>query len=300
MATASLHQLVRQLRHSAEATGLGELPDQDLLDRLLAGDTSALEALVWRHGALVLSACRRVLVDEADAEDAFQATFLTLLQGARSIRRRNEVGAWLCGVAHRVAVDALADTLRRRQCERRAARTEAAPAAPDLGWREACAALHEELDRLPEQYRLPLVLCYLRGLSRDEAARQLGWSAGAIKGRLERGRQLLRDRLARRGITLSAGLIGMLGDSTAASASLPRLVQAVLRVATTGAIAVNVAGLAEGVTQTMFTTKAVTAFMLALTLLVCSAGLITHQTQAGNDVAPQAPAAERADKPSTS
>ncbi|HKB41361.1 MAG TPA: sigma factor, partial [Gemmataceae bacterium] len=131
MATASFHRLVRQLRHSAEATSLGELPDQDLLDRLLTGDTLAFEALVWRHGGLVLSACRRVLADEAAAEDAFQATFLALLQTARSIRRRNEVGGWLCGVAHRIAVDALADTLRRRQRERRAARTEAAPAAPD-------------------------------------------------------------------------------------------------------------------------------------------------------------------------
>src|SRR5262245_34403043 len=99
MATASLHLLVRQLRHSVEAARLGELPDQVLLDRLLAGDPSAFEALVWRHGGLVLSACRRVLADEAAAEDAFQATFLALLQGACSIRRRNEVGAWLCGVA---------------------------------------------------------------------------------------------------------------------------------------------------------------------------------------------------------
>src|SRR5205823_6083292 len=112
--------------------------------------------------------------------------------------------------------------------------SEAAPAAPDLGWREACAALHQELDRLPDQYRLPLVLCYLRGLSRDEAARQLGWTMQSLKGRLERGRLLLRDRLVRRGITLSAGLLAALEDSTTARPASagatvpPRLIQATL------------------------------------------------------------------------
>src|SRR5205823_14634116 len=135
----------------------------------------------------------------------------------------------------------------RQRRERRAAQAEAAHAAPDLSWREACAALHEELDRLPEKFRLPLVHCYLQGLSRDEAARQLGWSAGAVKGRLERGRQLLRGRLARRGITLSAGLLAALGDSAAASTVPPRLVQAVLRVAGSGTVSAKVAGLAEGV-----------------------------------------------------
>ncbi|MBI1914173.1 MAG: RNA polymerase sigma factor [Planctomycetes bacterium] len=270
MATASLHRLVRQLQHSAKATGLGELPDQDLLDRLLAGDTSAFEALVWRHGGLVLSACRRVLTDEADAEDAFQATFLALLQGARSIRRRNEVGAWLCGVAHRVAVDALADALRRRQRERRAARTEAAPAAPDLSWREACAALHGELDRLPDKYRLPLVLCYLRGLSRDEAARQLGWTVQSLKGRLERGRLLLRDRLARRGITLSAGLLAALGDSAAASTVPSRLVQVTLHAATGGRRSAAVAALVEGATHAMFRSQVpvIASLLLVTGLLV--------------------------------
>src|SRR5262249_40242099 len=193
--TVIIARLAGKHSHSAEATSLAAPPDQDLLDRLLTGDTAAFEALVWRHGGLVLAACRRVLADEADAEDAFQATFLALLQSARSIRRRNEVGAWLCGVAHRVAVDALADMLRRRQRERRAARTEIAPAAPDLSWREACALLHRELDRLPDKYRLPLLLCYLQGLSRDETARQLGWTVQSLKGRLERGRLLLRDRL---------------------------------------------------------------------------------------------------------
>src|SRR5439155_12116175 len=225
---------------------------------------SAFERLVWRHGPAVLAACRKVLSVEADAEDAFQATFLALLQGARSIRQRNAVGAWLCGVAHRIAVDALADTLRRRQRERRAARTEAAPAAPDLSWREACAALHRELDRLPDKYRLPLVLCYLRGLSRDEAARQLGWTVQSLKGRLERGRLLLRDRLARRGITLSAGLLATLGDSAAARTVPPRLIQTTLRAVMGGQRSAVVTALVQGATPAMFPKPSLAACLLVM------------------------------------
>ncbi len=229
MATASLNLLVRRLRQSTETAD--RQADEELLSRFLAGDTTAFELLVWRYGPAVLAACRKVLTTEADVEDAFQATFLTLLHGARSIRAGAAVGGWLCGVAHRVAVRVLDTSRRRRQREYRAARAEEGPGSADLSWREACAALHEELDRLPEMYRLPLVLCYLQGVSRDEAARQLGWSLQSLKGRLERGRDKLRQRLVRRGITLSAGLLAALGDSATARVVPPRLVQATLQAA---------------------------------------------------------------------
>ncbi|HKB37854.1 MAG TPA: sigma-70 family RNA polymerase sigma factor [Gemmataceae bacterium] len=250
MATVSLNLLVRRLQQSAEAPRAGGHADEELLDRFLSGDTAAFELLVWRYGPAVLGACRKVLSAEADIEDAFQATFLTLLHDARSIRTRGAVGGWLCGVAHRVAVKVLDTSRRCRQRERRAARAEMVPAASDLSWREACAALHEELDRLPEMYRLPLLLCYLQGLSRDEAAKQLGWSVQSLKGRLERGRQRLRARLVRRGITLSAGLLAVLGDSAVACSVPPRLVQTTLQAAG-GRVPASVAVLLHGVTPAM-------------------------------------------------
>jgi RNA polymerase sigma factor (sigma-70 family) len=254
--------MVRQLRQR-ETDRCGDRPDQELLERHLAGDPAAFERLVRRHGSAVLAVCRGVLGHEADAEDAFQATFLTLWRGAGSIRQRGAVGGWLCGVAYRTAVKALHAAGRRRRHEHRAAQAEAVSASPDLSWREACATLHEELNRLPERFRLPLVHCYLQGLSRDEAAKQLGWSAGAVKGRLERGRLLLRDRLARRGITLSAGLLAALGDSATASTVPPRLIQATLQAAT-GRAPAAVAALVEGATRVMISKLSFTIGLLVL------------------------------------
>src|SRR5262249_3480736 len=127
-------------------------------------------------------------------------------RGAGSIRSRDALGGWLYGTAHRIAANA-----RRRQARHSGPPVDpesmSADAPPDLGWREACAILHEELDRLPDRFRLPLLLCYLEGKSREEAARELGWSGGSVKGRLERGREMLRQRLTARGVTLSAGLL---------------------------------------------------------------------------------------------
>ena len=182
------------------------LTDPQLLERYLTcRDEAAFAALVRRHSRLVLSACRRVLRDEADVEDAFQATFLVLLRKASSVRWQASIGNWLFGVAHRLAVQARANALRRRQREATAASKR--EAAPDLSWREALGMLHEELDRLPDAYRLPLLLCGLEGKTREEAAQVLDCSTGAIKGRLERGRELLRSRLLRRGLTLSGAML---------------------------------------------------------------------------------------------
>src|SRR5262245_20331111 len=177
--------------------------DRELLDQFTqTRDSTAFETLVRRHGPQVLATCRKVLPG-ADADDAFQATFLALASDARRVR--TAVGGWLVVVAHRVAV-------RLRSAERRRSAIEARHAGPaaderDPSWRDACAVLHAELDKLPETFRRPLVLCYLRGLSRDEAARELGWTEGTLKGRLERGRLKLRGRLKKRGLTLSAGLL---------------------------------------------------------------------------------------------
>jgi RNA polymerase sigma factor (sigma-70 family) len=209
MAHGTLAPLLRYLRGVAGADGPGPLTDGQLLARYAVhGDEAAFAALVRRYARLVLAACRQVLSDDADIEDAFQATFLVLVRRAKLVRWWPSVGSWLFGVAHRIAVRARADA-RRRQRHEGTARAPSPIAAdpPDLSWREACAILHNELDRLPDKLRLPLLLCYLDGRSRDEAARLLGWTVGAVKGRLERVRKRLRIRLERRGVTLSGALL---------------------------------------------------------------------------------------------
>ncbi|HJZ91951.1 MAG TPA: sigma-70 family RNA polymerase sigma factor, partial [Gemmataceae bacterium] len=190
----------------AKSAGFGQRTDAQLIaDFLDHKDPSSFEALVRRHGPLVLSACRQVLRCDADAEDAFQATFVALYQKAAGIRRQPSVAGWLFRVARRTALRARRAAARRARHEAKA--SPLAKVSPDLSWREACAALHDELDRLPETYRSALVLCYLEGMSRDEAAHQLGWTLNEVRGRLERGRLRLRGRLQKRGITLSAGLL---------------------------------------------------------------------------------------------
>jgi RNA polymerase sigma factor (sigma-70 family) len=224
MIAAHLTRLVHTLRQNCH-----DPADDELLARFSEhGDSAAFETVVRRHGPAVLAACRQVLSEPADVDDVFQATFLTLLQRPRAVRRGASVGCWLYGVAHRIALRARDTAVRRRGLLRHAARPGVVEPA-DLSWPEACAILHEELDRLPDRLRLPLLLCYLEGQSRDEAARNLGWTVGAVKGCLERGRRILADRLTRRGITLSAGLLTAVTAPACASAGpSSRLVEATL------------------------------------------------------------------------
>lgn len=176
--------------------------DRQLLETFVARqDPSAFGSLVDRHGPAVLRVCRFVLRDPHDAEDAFQATFLVFLRRAPSIQDPERLGKWLCGVAYRVAVRARARAADRRRREERKAAMAATTSAPasdrDEHWEELGPALREELDRLPEKYRAPLLLCYLEGLTHEEAARHLGWPVGTVKVRLVRARRELRSRLDR-------------------------------------------------------------------------------------------------------
>jgi RNA polymerase sigma factor (sigma-70 family) len=155
---------------------------------------------------MVLGVCRRVLGDEHAADDALQATFLVLARKAGTLDRRPSLANWLYTVAVRVARRARAQSAHRRSAEQRAEAISSSDPVDELTARELCAALDDVLDRLPGRYREPLVLCCVQGPSRDEAAHRLGWSLGAVKGRPERGRDLLRQRLARRGISLPADL----------------------------------------------------------------------------------------------
>jgi RNA polymerase sigma factor (sigma-70 family) len=222
-----LHHLQRLVAGSTAG-----LPDTDLLECYLQGrDESAFRVLVQRHGPTVLGVCRAVLGHAHDAEDAFQATFLVLARKAGSILRRDGLGSWLHGVAHRVALKARVAAARRRAVEARVA--PPAPASPgdDLSWGEVRALLHAELAALPVCFREPLLLCYLQGLTQEEAARRLGWTAATVKGRLQRGRHLLRRRLEKRGLGLAAlGAAALTGQGLVAAVP-PALVRATVQAA---------------------------------------------------------------------
>ncbi len=186
--------ILRQL-HTLMATQKAEgQTDGPLLERFVSQrDEAAFAALLERHGPMVLGVCRRILHDEHRAEDAFQATFLVLVRKASSIRKQQSIASWLHGVALRLARNAKVDATRATQPDARNASRAAADVQAEISWQEAQKILDDELQRLPDNYRLPLVLCYLEGLTRDEAAAQLGWTANKLRGFLERGRDRLRS-----------------------------------------------------------------------------------------------------------
>jgi RNA polymerase sigma factor (sigma-70 family) len=303
MPTRAVTQLASQLRRESGADGSSPETDRTLLNRfLLEGDEAAFEQLVRRHERLVRSAIAKVLSDPDDAEDAFQAAFLVLVRRAKSIDWRAGIGPWLYGVAHRVAVKARSAVQTRTRKETQAG---AAPVEPsesdglDLSWREACAALHAELDRLPDRYRLPLLLCYLEGKTRDEAATALKVSTATVKGRLERGRELLRTRLIRRGVTLSAGLLSVIAAGRA-RASSPSSVSAVLDVVRGSTSARVLALTRETVVSTVLSklTKTVAGLLglVALTSAILAAGTARPVTPSEQkDKPPTPPAAAPAD-----
>ena len=191
MAGSPSDRVLRQVHRLFNFGAVGTLSDAELLDRFVARHDetaeAAFEELVIRHGPMVLRVCRSLLHDAHDAEDAFQAIFLVLANRAGSIRRNGSVASWLFGVAHRVSTRARRSAARRRTLHQLVAeRTSESyrPSENDLDWE----ILHEEIHRLPERLRTPVVLCYLQGLTYAEAAHQLGVSAVAIQGRLARVR----------------------------------------------------------------------------------------------------------------
>jgi RNA polymerase sigma factor (sigma-70 family) len=277
---ATLPGLLSRVLSSAH----GQLSDRQLLDRFTdSGDEGAFAAILDRHGPMLLGLCRRWVGDAHLGEDVLQATFLVLARKARAIRRRDSLAGWLYGVAQRLARQAkLADAARARR-ERRAAGKEAREA--DAGWDELLRALDEELQRLPERCRAPLLLCYLQGRAQDEAARQLGWSLSTLRRRLEEGRGLLRGRMARRGATLGAGLFaGFLAPSTACATPSDGLRRAVLRAVTAappgGPVPTTVLALANGGMQMTMTAKVVLWSALAVAAVGLAAGLVGQRAPA--------------------
>ena len=213
---------LRHLRRLMDAQRLERASDAQLVERFVrARDDAAFAALMRRHGPMVLATCRQVLGGSALADDAFQAAFLVLSRKATSIGKRGSVASWLHRVAYRIALRAKANEARRGRIEKRARVRSPAGPATEAAWRELHAILDEELARLPDKYQAPLVLCYLEGLTHDEAAVRLGWPAGTVKSRLARGRDRLRSRLARRGLTLSATAFATALVARPATAAVP-------------------------------------------------------------------------------
>ncbi len=210
MAIETLGAALRQINRLFVDGAVTGLSDAQLLERFVGRrDAGSFEALVARHGPMVLSVCRGVLRDPNDAEDAFQATFLILVRKAGSIRGRVVLGGWLYQVAHRVAIQANIAAARRRAREREAgqmtiASTSSHPAVGD----DLLPALHEEIARLPEKYRLPILLCDLEGLPQAQAAGQLRWSERTLRRRLAEARDRLKGRLARRGLAPDGAMLG--------------------------------------------------------------------------------------------
>jgi RNA polymerase sigma factor (sigma-70 family) len=193
--------------------------DAQLVERYVRQrDELAFTALIQRHGPMVLVVCRGVLEDPNDADDAFQATFLLLARKAKSLWVRDSLGGWLHRVASRIAFQVKADAARRRDQERRAAEKAGARWSSGRFEDDTYRVLHLEIDRLPDRYREPIVLCYLEHMTYQQAASHLRWSEGKTQGRLARGRSLLRARLSRRGVTLGVATLGGLGLPRGASA----------------------------------------------------------------------------------
>src|SRR5262245_23990812 len=180
MAEPKVSDVVRRIRRLAAHPDDRQHPDAELLQRFLqARDEAAFAELVQRHGPLVLSVSRSILGQRQDAEDVFQAVFLVLARKAGSIRSRTSLASWLYGVARRLALKARGQALRRERRQKSArAETAASPVMEDMTWRELRDVLHQEVSRLPEKYRLPVLLCYWEGQTQDEAAQQIGCPKG--------------------------------------------------------------------------------------------------------------------------
>lgn len=297
MAHRPMEALVQLLRKSAGRTDVEGLSDACLLERFaLQRDAASFETLVRRFGPMVFGVCRRILGDVHAAEDAFQATFFVLAQKASSLRRQALVGNWLYGVAYRTAKRAKVDAARRLVHERQAPMPTRSDPLEEVVWRDLRPVLDEEIHNLPAKYRRPFVLCCLEGRTNEEAAGELGWPVGTLFTRLARARELLRQRLSRRGIGLtSLSLTAFLSSEATAAASVAVMegtVQAAAlfapgNAAAAGAISARAALLAEGVMHAMVVSKLkATAVVLAVMATLGSIGTLCGYQALARDTAP--------------
>jgi len=297
MASGLGKSLLLSMRELARKGDGGGATDGQLLESFLARhEDAAFRALVERHGPMVLGVCRRVLRNAHDAEDAFQATFLVLARKAASVRPREVLANWLYGVACRTAqkarvARARANAVKRRAYERGTAMSGRAPTEDEV-WHDLQPVLDQELQRLPDKYRVAVVLCDLEGKPRKDAARQLGWPEGTLSGRLARARKLLAERLTRRGVTLSvATLAAALTRGAASSAVSVALKSNLTRAAVLtaggqavppGVVSAQVFALTEGVMKTMLLARLRVGVLVlaAVGLAATGTALVAHQVAA--------------------
>jgi RNA polymerase sigma factor (sigma-70 family) len=298
--------VLRSFRELITAKEARQVPDRQLLDRFTRlREEAAFEALVRRHGPLVLGVCRRVLHNWHDAEDVFQATFLVLARKADAVGKGGSVGSWLYQVAYHMALKARKQAANRKKREdRTAARPEPDPLAEVTG-RELLGVFDEELQNLPETQRAPLVMCYLEGMTRDEAARQLGCSESTLKRRVEQAKEQMRKRLARRGVALPAALLAT-GLAQTATAAVPGTLAAATAKAAaligagkaaSGVVSARTAALVRDSLRSLTVGKLKTVGVLLITagLLGTVAGLSTLGAPAAG--VPEMPAAATKDEP---
>jgi RNA polymerase sigma factor (sigma-70 family) len=300
MAISQMSEVIRHLRRTVLLRDGAALTDGQLLaDYLSRRDEAALAALVRRHGPMVWGVCRRVLRNHHDAEDAFQATFLVLVRKAASIASRELLANWLYGVAHQTALKARATAAKRRTRERQVAEMPEPEVVQQDLWHDLQPLLDQELSRLPDKYRVVIVLCDLEGKTRKEAARQLGCPEGTVGGWLARARVMLAKRLAQRGVALSGGALAAVLSQNVALAGVPPSVGsgtikaaslfAAGKAAATGVISAQVAALAEGVLKTMLLTKLkiATAAVLVAVLTCTIVGLRAYPLTAAEPTEPR-------------
>ena len=284
MTTRPMNRFIQHFRRMILQRERAALTDGQLLENFVCRrEAAALEVLMGRHALMVWNVCRRVLHHCHDAEDAFQATFLVLVRRASTIMPREMVANWLYGVAHQTALKARATVAKRAVREKQhATMPEPVATEPSL-WPELVPWLDRELSRLSAKYRSVVVLCDLEGKSRKEAARQLGLPEGTIASRLARARTLLAERLTRRGVTVTAGVLAVALPQNAASAAVPMSIllsatQSLTLVAASSAVgasalSVQVAALSQGVLQAMFLTKLKLAAGLLVTVGLLGSGI---------------------------
>ena len=276
--------VIRDLGTLYNVGAVGGLSDGQLLGRFVERREQAVfEAILLRHGPMVFGVCRRVLRDQHDAEDAFQATFLVLTRRSASIAHREKLGNWLYGVACQTAMKARAKRTKRRGREGHVPDMPEPMVMPDEQRDDLAESLDRELSRLPEKYRLPIILCGLEGRSHWEAANQLGWPIGTVSGRLSRARALLANRLSQRGVTLTVGTLAVLLAQESASASVPtKLISSTAQAASlfsagtasaTGVVSAEVAALTGEVMMTMLMKRSQAIVFSAVGALVLVAGL---------------------------
>jgi RNA polymerase sigma factor (sigma-70 family) len=313
MATSQISSLVKHVRRAALAQQSGAMTDGQLLECFLARrDEIAFEALLRRHGPMVLGVCQRVLGSTHEADDAFQATFLVLLRKATSLRQPELVGNWLYGTAYRAALEAKAATACWRARERRVREMPERPAATELDvFQELRPILDQELNRLPDKYRVPVVLCDLEGQKRRDVARRLSIPEGTLSSRLATARRMLAKRLARHRLSLSSGALALALSQQSASAAVPNaLIASTVRIASSiagsstaivCAASAQVGAIAKEVMKTMFVLQLQRTFMFLLGIgVLLVVGAATYRAMAAeativeHQVVPKQEAAENA------